>query len=67
MCASEENGLSQARIICAYRLSCGCDLAEVVCAFNLRRGWIQRVSESLEPLGGLLDFFVRVSGHCHLI
>jgi hypothetical protein len=61
VCASEEDGLPQAGIVCSYCLSCRCYLAEVVGAFDLGGGWVQRVGEPLEPSGGLLDFFVRVS------
>jgi hypothetical protein len=38
MCASEEDGLPQAGIICSYCLSCCCNLSEVVGAFVLGRG-----------------------------
>jgi hypothetical protein len=61
--SGDEDGLSQTGIVCAYRLGCGCDRAEIVGPFDLRRLWVQRVGELLEAAGGLLDFLVCVSGH----
>jgi hypothetical protein len=61
--SGNEDGLLQADVVCAYRLGCGCDRAKVVCPFDIRRLWVQRVGKPLEALGGLLDFLVRVSWH----
>jgi hypothetical protein len=39
VCSGDEDGLSQAGIVCAYRLGCGCNRAEVVGVFDLRGLW----------------------------
>jgi hypothetical protein len=63
-CPSEDNGLPQAGVIHSYRLGRSCDLAEVVGSFDLSYVRVQRVSEPLEPVGGLLDGPTVLSSRC---
>ncbi len=64
---SKQDGLPEAGIVCACRLSRGGDRTQVVGAFDLGGLWVQRLGKPLEAAGSLLDLLVRVWGHCHRV